>query len=186
MLPVPARSERAFELTPGAHPARPSSYSIPVYNFPYDVEEDDDETIAENAALRASLPFAIVGSEEEVETDGELIRVRRCVSFCPLADARAKIGTTDPSWQVPARSSRVSAGPPLIRRLSPSAHPSFVCSLPSLPHQDRQPGPHRLWQAPVGPVRLAPDRVQGDHSRLRASPRLSLCIRSPILLDWRC
>ena len=28
------------------------SYSIPVFNFPYDVEEDDEETIVENAALR--------------------------------------------------------------------------------------------------------------------------------------
>lgn len=27
-------------------------YSIPVYNFPYNVEEDDEETIAENVELR--------------------------------------------------------------------------------------------------------------------------------------
>lgn len=29
-------------------------YDIPVYNFPYDVEEDDEETIQENMELRAS------------------------------------------------------------------------------------------------------------------------------------
>ena len=29
-------------------------YSIPVYNFPYDVEEDDEDTIAENSELRVS------------------------------------------------------------------------------------------------------------------------------------
>lgn len=27
-------------------------YNIPVYNFPYDVEEDDDETIQDNSELR--------------------------------------------------------------------------------------------------------------------------------------
>jgi hypothetical protein len=30
-------------------------YSIPVYNFPYDVEEDDEETIQDNSELRVSL-----------------------------------------------------------------------------------------------------------------------------------
>ena len=41
-------------------------YGIPVYNFPYDVEEDDEETIADNSELRGLMPFAIVGSEEDV------------------------------------------------------------------------------------------------------------------------
>ncbi|KIY44536.1 GTP binding protein [Fistulina hepatica ATCC 64428] len=41
-------------------------YQIPVYDFPYDVEEDDEETIQENSELRAMLPFAIIGSNEEV------------------------------------------------------------------------------------------------------------------------
>lgn len=27
-------------------------YNIPVYNFPYDIEEDDEETIADNSELR--------------------------------------------------------------------------------------------------------------------------------------
>ena len=30
-------------------------YNIPVYNFPYDVEEDDDETIQDNSELRVRL-----------------------------------------------------------------------------------------------------------------------------------
>jgi len=51
-------------------------YEIPIYNFPYDVEEDDEETIADNMELRATLPFAVVGSEEEVEIDGEPARAR--------------------------------------------------------------------------------------------------------------
>ncbi|ODN78083.1 septin [Cryptococcus wingfieldii CBS 7118] len=52
-------------------------YGIPVYNFPYDAEEDDEETISDNSALRALLPFAIVGSEEEILIDGEPVRGRR-------------------------------------------------------------------------------------------------------------
>ncbi|KAL5495321.1 CDC11 [Sanghuangporus weigelae] len=42
-------------------------YDIPVYNFPYDVEEDDEETIEDNSELRSLLPFAIIGSEVETE-----------------------------------------------------------------------------------------------------------------------
>lgn len=30
-------------------------YGIPIYNFPYDVEEDDEETITDNSELRVSL-----------------------------------------------------------------------------------------------------------------------------------
>ena len=52
-------------------------YGIPVYNFPYDVEEDDEETIADNSELRAMLPFAIVGSEEEIMINGQPVRGRR-------------------------------------------------------------------------------------------------------------
>ncbi|KAK4052434.1 Cell division control protein 11 [Microbotryomycetes sp. JL201] len=52
-------------------------YGIPIYNFPYDVEEDDEETIQDNSELRAMMPFSIVGSEEEVEVNGELVRARR-------------------------------------------------------------------------------------------------------------
>jgi len=51
-------------------------YDIPVYNFPYDVEEDDEETIQDNSELRALLPFAIVGSEQEIEIEGQPVRAR--------------------------------------------------------------------------------------------------------------
>lgn len=46
-------------------------YQIPIYNFPYDVEEDDELTIDENAELRSRLPFAIVGSEQTFDIDGQ-------------------------------------------------------------------------------------------------------------------
>jgi hypothetical protein len=32
-------------------------YDIPVYNFPYDVEEDDEETIQDNSELRVGQAF---------------------------------------------------------------------------------------------------------------------------------
>ncbi|KAI0762821.1 GTP binding protein [Fomes fomentarius] len=51
-------------------------YDIPVYNFPYDVEEDDEETIQDNSELRSLMPFSIIGSEEEIEIDGEPVRAR--------------------------------------------------------------------------------------------------------------
>lgn len=52
-------------------------YRIPVYNFPYDVEEDDEDTVEENAELRALLPFAIVGSEDFAEVEGKRVRARQ-------------------------------------------------------------------------------------------------------------
>jgi septin family protein len=30
-------------------------YDIPIYNFPYDVEEDDEETIIDNSELRVRV-----------------------------------------------------------------------------------------------------------------------------------
>lgn len=51
-------------------------YRIPVYNFPYDIEEDDEDTVNENAELRSLMPFAIVGSEEHIEVDGRKIPAR--------------------------------------------------------------------------------------------------------------
>ena len=51
-------------------------YDIPIYNFPYDVEEDDEDTIEENMELRALLPFAIIGSEEEVTVEANEPPVR--------------------------------------------------------------------------------------------------------------
>ncbi|TPR08016.1 Dynein light intermediate chain (DLIC) family protein [Aspergillus niger] len=52
-------------------------YRIPVYNFPYDIEEDDEDTVEENAELRGLMPFAIVGSEDFVEIDGKKVRARQ-------------------------------------------------------------------------------------------------------------
>lgn len=52
-------------------------YRIPVYNFPYDIEEDDEDTVEENAELRGLMPFAIVGSEDIVEIGGKKVRARQ-------------------------------------------------------------------------------------------------------------
>ncbi|KAI6030975.1 Septin-domain-containing protein [Pisolithus marmoratus] len=52
-------------------------YDIPIYDVPYDIEEDDEETIQDNSELRALLPFAIIGSEEALEVEGQSIRARR-------------------------------------------------------------------------------------------------------------
>lgn len=52
-------------------------YNIPIYNFPYDVEEDDEDTIEENSELRALLPFAIIGSDEEINVGGRIVRGRQ-------------------------------------------------------------------------------------------------------------
>ncbi|KAL9546701.1 hypothetical protein MBANPS3_006536 [Mucor bainieri] len=52
-------------------------YSIRIYNFPYDVEEDDEDTIEENSELRALLPFSIIGSDEEITVNGRSVRGRQ-------------------------------------------------------------------------------------------------------------
>ena len=52
-------------------------YRIPIYNFPYDVEEDDEDTVEENIELRGLLPFAIVSSDEVVEVGGRRVRARK-------------------------------------------------------------------------------------------------------------
>ncbi|KAG0234990.1 hypothetical protein BGW42_005945 [Actinomortierella wolfii] len=52
-------------------------YNIPIYNFPYDPEEDDEETIEENSELRALLPFALIGCEEEIMVNGRKVRGRQ-------------------------------------------------------------------------------------------------------------
>ncbi|KKA26465.1 hypothetical protein TD95_000124, partial [Thielaviopsis punctulata] len=52
-------------------------YRIPVYNFPYDIEEDDEDTVEENSELRGLMPFAIVGSEEIIDIGGRSTRARQ-------------------------------------------------------------------------------------------------------------
>lgn len=39
-------------------------YSIRIYNFPYDVEEDDEDTIEENSELRVSGRRVCVSLED--------------------------------------------------------------------------------------------------------------------------
>ena len=41
-------------------------YDIPVYNFPYDVEEDDEETIQDNSELRVRDSFWFCGSHDKL------------------------------------------------------------------------------------------------------------------------
>ena len=38
-------------------------YDIPVYNFPYDVEEDDEETIQDNSELRVGHVSSLGNTE---------------------------------------------------------------------------------------------------------------------------
>ena len=52
-------------------------YRIPVYNFSYDLEEDDEDTIEGNAELRRLMPFAIIGSEDIFEIGGRKVRARQ-------------------------------------------------------------------------------------------------------------
>lgn len=52
-------------------------YQIPIFNFPYDAEEDDDETIEQNKKLQRLLPFAVVGGDEIINVNGNEIRCRR-------------------------------------------------------------------------------------------------------------
>jgi septin 1 family protein len=52
-------------------------YSIPVFQFDYDEDEDDLEVIEENKALRMLQPFAVMGSKEKAEVNGEMKFVRR-------------------------------------------------------------------------------------------------------------
>ena len=35
-------------------------YEIPIYNFPYDIEEDDEETIADNIELRVCFSSSFI------------------------------------------------------------------------------------------------------------------------------
>jgi cell division control protein 11 len=43
-------------------------FEIPIYDFPVDPEEDDQDTIEENMGYRKMLPFAVIGSERSSGT----------------------------------------------------------------------------------------------------------------------
>ncbi|KAJ9085434.1 Cell division control protein 11 [Entomophthora muscae] len=52
-------------------------YRIPIYNFPYDPVEDDEETIEQNEELKSMLPFAVISHEQEITEKREVLRVRK-------------------------------------------------------------------------------------------------------------
>lgn len=52
-------------------------YNIPIFQFTYDEEEDDDETIEESRFLSQLQPFAIISSEVEGELNGKMTRIRK-------------------------------------------------------------------------------------------------------------
>jgi cell division control protein 11 len=52
-------------------------YEIPVFDFPNDPDTEDPETEEENNELRAMLPFAVIGSDEEINVNGSIVRGRR-------------------------------------------------------------------------------------------------------------
>ena len=63
-------------------------YGIPVYNFPYDVEEDDEETIADNSELRGlASQREYVQKEFNEESEEDRIRLTRgmIVDFAMLS-----------------------------------------------------------------------------------------------------
>lgn len=53
-----------------------AEHQIPIYDFPVDPEEDDDETIEENMQLRKMLPFSVIGAETEMKSGGRTVRCR--------------------------------------------------------------------------------------------------------------
>jgi cell division control protein 11 len=52
-------------------------FEIPIYDFPVDLDEDDEETREENEELRQSLPFAVINSDGEVTVGGRRVRCRK-------------------------------------------------------------------------------------------------------------
>ena len=88
-------------------------YDIPVYNFPYDVEEDDEETIQDNSELR-------VNDSNTSNSLDILLTPNRLYSPLPSLDLKRKLTLTDnlfgPGYThgvLPksiTRSTRISAG----------------------------------------------------------------------------
>ncbi|KAH3685538.1 hypothetical protein WICPIJ_003495 [Wickerhamomyces pijperi] len=52
-------------------------HGIEYYDFPYDLENDDDETVDTNSYLRSLIPFSVIGSNQVFEVEGELVRGRK-------------------------------------------------------------------------------------------------------------
>jgi cell division control protein 11 len=47
-----------------------SYFKIPIYDFPVDPNEDDEDTVQENNECRSMLPFSVIGMEHEVKVGG--------------------------------------------------------------------------------------------------------------------
>ena len=62
-------------------------YDIPVYNFPYDVEEDDEETIQDNSELRVGQTFFLGNAKPE--------RLFRPFCLSPSSGQRKKLKLMD-------------------------------------------------------------------------------------------
>ena len=52
-------------------------YDIPIFDFPTDPEEEDEEIIEENDELRSLLPFSVIGSDAEIDIGGRQVRCRQ-------------------------------------------------------------------------------------------------------------
>ncbi len=52
-------------------------HKVPVFSFDWDPDNDDEETIEENKALRALLPFSVVGVEDTIFHEGRKVRCRQ-------------------------------------------------------------------------------------------------------------
>jgi len=53
------------------------AYGIQIYDFPFSEDVDDEETVSENRELRAMLPFAVIGCDEEIDVGGKKVRGRK-------------------------------------------------------------------------------------------------------------
>jgi hypothetical protein len=83
-------------------------YGIPVYNFPYDVEEDDEDTIADNSELRVSLSLLVSRSYVSQRFHSRLF------FLLPSSAQRKKLRLTDSPF-APAFTHGVS-----LRSITPS------------------------------------------------------------------
>ncbi|KAI3642577.1 hypothetical protein MP228_012132 [Amoeboaphelidium protococcarum] len=52
-------------------------HKIPVFDFPSDIENDDEETITDNKELKAMMPFTVIGSEGTYSVNGKKVRGRQ-------------------------------------------------------------------------------------------------------------
>jgi septin family protein len=60
-------------------------YNIPIYNFPYDPEEDDEDTVEENSELRVSISQVVWTLMYHKLIINSLVRVRHFSLLLSLA-----------------------------------------------------------------------------------------------------